>query len=73
MSTIRCKENGISGGGEGASRRRFFGIPESGSLGRWKISCGLSHFVERYHSCVCGFIAFCRECWSFSGIRGFLL
>lgn len=49
MSILRRYGNGIPGEGKGVYRRRVY-VPVRISLGRRRISCGLSHFVECYHS-----------------------
>lgn len=69
MSTFVCMER-VSGEGKGLTAEAAIAA-RAWMLGRRKISVGLSHFVECYHSCVLAF-AFRRECWSFSGIHGFL-
>ena len=43
-------------------------LPVAAMLGRQEYILRTVTFVERYHSGV-----FCRECWSFSWIRGFSL
>ena len=55
---------------EGANRRSFRYIPNIGgwAVGEYPPDCHI--FVECYHSAQSSF-AFCRECWSFSKIRGF--
>lgn len=51
--------------GERENRRSVRRFPGRRTLGRWRISCGLSHFVERYHSRSCSLFTCCRECWMF--------
>ena len=72
MSILYHYGNGLPGGGEGVHRRRGYASRTyfSGSLEnilRTVTLCGVLSFW-----CLV-FVAFCRECWSFSEIRGFLL
>ena len=71
MSILRRYGNGIPGEGKGVYRRRvyvpraYFSGPQENIL-RTVTFCGVLSFW-------CGlYVAFCRECWSFSEIRGFL-
>ena len=70
--SILAMSGRVSGGVKGRvaeeqEAARAFG---SGTYGKYPAYCHI--FVECYHSERWLFVAFCRECWSFSGIRGFL-
>ena len=66
--TFHCYGIGNSGEREGADRRRTL-ASRAYVLGRMEYIQRTVTFVECYHSGV----DFCRECWSFSGVHGFLL
>lgn len=72
MSTFAAYGTGFPAKGKGEPPK-YPRLPGLRMLGRRRISGGLSHYVERYHSSCIGVLPRCRECWSFSGIRGFLL
>ena len=64
--------NGIPGEEKGyaAEEYTFSRAYISGPYGKDPADC--HNYVECYHSGVGFLFAFCRECWSFSEIRGFL-
>ena len=70
MST-HCVEGRDSGSGEGANRRSVLCFPGKGcwDAGEHPADC---HEMWSAIILAFGLHAFCRECWSFSGIRGFL-
>ena len=47
--SILCQRSGNSGGEKRATAEAYTAF-RPGLLGRRKRSCGLSHYVERYHS-----------------------
>ena len=68
LCTFHCQGIGNPGEREGADRRRML-FSRISILGRMEHIQRTVTIVECYHSGA----AFCRECWSLSRIRGFLL
>jgi len=65
--TFRCYGNGFPAKREGVTAEVQL-LPVAAALGRQKDILRTVTKVECYHSCV----GFCRECWNFSRIHGFL-
>ena len=73
MSILHHSRSGNPGDGKRVCCRRVCVSRAyiSGSYGKHPADC--HNYVECYHSGVGLVLPFCRECWSFSEIRGFLL